>query len=139
MNVKIRENAIAIGDAAEKGDLSENSEYKFALEERDLLQARLIQMNEEMASAQVITTEEVNTDCVDIATKVVFIRETDQLRYEATFLGPWEADVDNACFNYKAPLAQKLMGIKIGEVVEFEHTGANGTYKLTEIHNALAV
>lgn len=138
VNVKIRENAIAIGDAAEKGDLSENSEYKFALEERDLLQARLLQMNEEMASAQIISPEEVTTDSVDIATKAVFIRETDQERYEVTFLGPWEADVDNACFNYKSPLAQKLMGKKIGDVVEFEHTGANGTYKLTEIHNALA-
>ncbi|MCB9867224.1 MAG: hypothetical protein H6816_11410 [Phycisphaerales bacterium] len=48
VNVKIRENAIAIGRAAELGDLSENSEYKFALEERDLLQARLAQMQKEM-------------------------------------------------------------------------------------------
>lgn len=139
VNVKIRENAIAIGDAAEKGDLSENSEYKFALEERDLLRARLLQMNDEMASAQIISPEEVITDMVNIATKAVFIRETDQERYEVTFLGPWEADVDHACFNYKAPLAQKLMGKKVGDVVEFDHTGAKGTYKLTEILNALAV
>ncbi len=48
VNVKMAENARAIGAAAERGDLSENSEYKFALEERDLLRARLAQMNSEI-------------------------------------------------------------------------------------------
>ena len=39
--MKMPENARRIGEAASHGDLSENSEYKFALEERDLLRARV--------------------------------------------------------------------------------------------------
>src|SRR5262249_39611269 len=70
VNVKMRENAIAIGNAAERGDLSENSEYKFALEERDLLRARLAQMNMEMSLARVLEPGELPSEHVSIGHRV---------------------------------------------------------------------
>ena len=48
----MRANAKAIGEAAAHGDLSENSEYRFALEERDLLRARLAQLQGQSAVGQ---------------------------------------------------------------------------------------
>lgn len=138
VNVKMRDNARAIGHAAELGDLSENSEYKFALEERDLLRARLAQMNAEVAMAKVIAAEEVSTDRVGIGTRVVFVRQVDNQRYEMTFVGPWEADAGKGLYNYKAPLCQKLMGKRVGDVVDFDHLGAVGTYTIAEIHNGLS-
>ena len=138
INVKMRENARAIGRAAEHGDLSENSEYKFALEERDLLRARLAQMNQEIAIAKVIDPEEISTDHIGIGTQAVFRRRSDGREYEMSFLGPWEADVAKGVFNYKAPLPQRLMGKRAGDVVEFDHTGAEGEYEIIAVRNALA-
>jgi transcription elongation GreA/GreB family factor len=137
VHVKMRENAIAIGRAAEHGDLSENSEYKFALEERDLLQARLAQMNAELSTARILTPAEVSTERIGVGTRAVFQRTGDGVRYELTFVGPWEADGEKGLINYKAPLAQKLMGKRIGDLVEFEHTGASGQYELVALHNGL--
>jgi transcription elongation GreA/GreB family factor len=137
VNVKMKENAQAIGAAAALGDLSENSEYKFALEERDLLRARLGQMNSELAMAQVITAGEVSTAQIGIGTRVLFIHVGTGQRLEMTFMGPWDADPTKGWINYKAPLSQTLMGKKAGDEVPFEHDGASGTFKVSEIHNAL--
>jgi transcription elongation GreA/GreB family factor len=137
VNVKIRENAVAIGRAAELGDLSENSEYKFALEERDLLRARLAQMNAEVAAAQVLSPGDVPTDYLGVGTKAIFERVTDGERYEMTVLGPWEADAAARWFNYKAPLCRKVLGKRIGDMVEFNHSGAVGIYRLVALENAL--
>lgn len=137
VNVKMRENAIAIGAAAEKGDLSENSEYKFALEERDLLRARLAQMNSEMQAARVFSPDDVPTDRVGIGTRVVMRRTTDGEIYGITFVGPWESDYEKNRINYKAPLARTVLGKRIGDMIEFEHSGATGTYEIIELHNGL--
>jgi transcription elongation GreA/GreB family factor len=130
VNVKMRDNARAIGEAASRGDLSENSEYKFALEERDLLRGRLAQMNAEMEKAQVIEEADVPTDHVGIGTTVETERVADAERYNLTVLSPWEADVEAGIINYQTPLARRILGKKPGEVVEFDHQGASGEYKV---------
>lgn len=138
VNVKMRDNARAIGAAAELGDLSENSEYKFALEERDLLQARLAQMNGELNKARVMSVDDVPTDHVGIGTRAVLKRTTDGVLYEITFVGPWDADSEHRWFNYKAPFAEKVLGKKIGDVIDFDHAGATGSYEIVELHNGVA-
>ncbi|MFQ5591694.1 MAG: GreA/GreB family elongation factor, partial [Phycisphaerae bacterium] len=137
INVKMKENARAIGRAAEHGDLSENSEYKFALEERDLLRGRLAQMNDELQRARVITPQDVPTDHIGIGTKATFERVSDGRRFVMSFVGPWEARGELGLFNYKSPLAQRLMGTRIGDVVSFELSDAQGEYKLVELCPAL--
>jgi transcription elongation factor GreA len=137
VNVKMRDNARAIGAAAERGDLSENSEYKFALEERDLLRARLAQMNSELALAKTLTPGDVPTDRVGIGTRIVFQHVDDGERYEMTIVGAWDADHERNWFNYKAPLSQGVLGKRIGDTVEFHHDAAAGTYRIAELHNAL--
>jgi transcription elongation GreA/GreB family factor len=138
VHVKMKENARAIGRAAAHGDLSENAEYKFALEERDLLRARLAQMNAEVAIARVITSADVPVDHAGVGTKLVFRRVSDGQPYEISLLGPWEADPQQGRFNYRTPLAQKVLGKAVGDTVEFEHTGAVGTYEIVALENALA-
>ncbi len=137
VNVKMKENARAIGAAAEHGDLSENSEYKFALEERDLLRARLAQMNAEVAMARVLSLDDVPTEHVGIGSKVNFRRVDNGHAYQITFVGPWEADASKGWFNYRAPLAQEVLGKRIGDQVEFNHSGVHGTYEIVGIQNGL--
>ncbi len=137
VNVQMKENAKAIGRAAEHGDLSENSEYKFALEERDLLRARLAQMNSELAMARVIPPDDVPTDHVGIGTRVTLKRTTDGERYEVAIVGAWDADGEKRWLNYRAPLAMKLLGLHLGDTVDFDHSAATGTYEITALECAL--
>ena len=87
--------------------------------------------------AKVLSPAEVPTDHVGIGTKVVFKRLTDGEVYEMTFSGPWEADPAKGRINYKAPIAQKVLGARVGDVVEFEHSGATGQYEVVALHNSL--
>lgn len=135
INVKMKENSKAIGDAAEKGDLSENSEYKFALEERDLLRARLALMNAEMAIANVLAVDDVPVDHAGIGTKLIFRRVEDGQSYEISLVGSWDADSERQRINYKTPLAGKLLGKKVGDTIVFDHTGAEGEYEIVALEN----
>jgi len=137
VNVKMKENARAIGRAAEHGDLSENSEYKFALEERDLLRGRLAQMNAEMAAARLLSPDWVPIDHAGIGSKVTLRHVADGSHYVVVILGPWEADPEIGTFSYRTPVAQKMLGKRVGETVDFDHTGAVGTYEIVALGNVL--
>jgi len=135
VNVKMRENARAIGEAAEKGDLSENSEYKFALEERDLLRARLANMQEQMAIARRILPEQVPEDHISVGAKVSFRHVESGDPFQATFLGPFEASAENNIYNYKSPIGQELMGKRIGEQVNLPMANPPGNYEIVAIQS----
>lgn len=134
--VKIPENARAIGEAASRGDLSENSEYKFALEERDLLQARLMQMQGELNLAHILTPAETSTDEASIGTKLTLVSATGD-RCEFTILGPFEANMELGIYNYRAPLCGKVRGMRIGQSIKLDLGNGEQDYRLDSITNAV--
>jgi len=138
VNVKMKENAKAIGDAAAHGDLSENSEYKFALEERDLLRSRVAMIQNELSLARLITASDVSTDAVDIGTRVTLVGVHDGSRKELTILGPFEADMEKAIYNYRAPLCHKLKGLTVTDTVALDLEDQEQEYRVEAITNALA-
>ncbi len=118
VNVKMRENAKAIGAAAELGDLSENSEYKFALEERDLLRARVAQIQSEISIAKIMEAEDLPEDHVGIGHRVrLDPASSSGDPIELTILGPWESDLARRIFSYQTPLARRVLGKKIGDAI----------------------
>lgn len=136
VNVKMRENAIRIGDAASMGDLSENSEYKFALEERDLLRGRLATLNNELSIAQVVQPDEVPTDYVGVGSRVLTRGLTGDERW-VLFVGPFESDAERDAFNYRAPLGQKFMGVKVGSSLLANFGNGEQEYEVLAIENGL--
>jgi len=138
VNVKMRDNARAIGEAAAHGDLSENSEYKFALEERDLLRARLKQLNDEVSIARVIKPDRVATDHVNIGQQVRLCPTNGGDPVVMTLAGAGESDTAAGVYFYKSPLAQSILGKKIGEAVTLSLSGEEAEYRVERIDNALA-
>jgi transcription elongation GreA/GreB family factor len=137
VNVKIPENAKAIGEAAAHGDLSENSEFRFALEERDLLQARLLRMQEERSRVRLLTANDIDTSAVNVGTKVTLVPTTGGQSRALTIIGPWEADMDKRIYNYRAPLCVRLKGLAIGDAVKLDLDGGECEYRIQAIENAL--
>ncbi len=62
--VRRREVAERIKEAREFGDISENSEYDDAKNEQAMLETRILQLEENLRSASVVTLEDVDTDVV---------------------------------------------------------------------------
>jgi transcription elongation GreA/GreB family factor len=135
--VTMLENARAIGTAAEHGDLSENSEWKFAMEEREMLQARAKKMQDELAKARVLEPGSVRTDHITVGSRARLVRDADGHQLTLTFLGPWESDVENFVYSYKTQLAQDLMGRKIGDSVEIKLDGHEGTYRVEALESGV--
>ena len=128
VEVKLPANARAIGQAARLGDLSDNSEWQSAIEEKRRLQGRAAQMQNELARARVLRPEDVPEGTVGVGSRVVVRRVADGERFELTFLGPWESDVDNRIYSYRTPLALALMGRSPGQAVTMKVDGAEGEY-----------
>jgi transcription elongation GreA/GreB family factor len=138
VNVKMPENARRIGEAASHGDLSENSEYKFALEERDLLRARVAAINDELSRARTLAPQDVSTDRVGIGSRVTLRSLADGRERVMTFLGPFETDVERNFFSYRAPIAQRLMGRRVGDRVAITVDARDTEFEIVALGNALA-
>ncbi|MCK4341318.1 MAG: GreA/GreB family elongation factor [Phycisphaerae bacterium] len=138
VNVKMRENAQRIGEAASHGDLSENAEYKFALEERDLLRARLAVINDELSRARTLTAQDVPEDYVGIGSRVTLRQVEDGRERVMTFLGSFDVDVEKDIYSYLAPVSQKLMGCRVGERVLVTFDKRDLELEVVAIANALA-
>jgi len=117
VDVKIPENAQAIGAAASLGDLSENSEWESAMEEQRNLTGRAQEMDGEISSAKLIEDQQIPDDTVAPGQKITLVEEGSGKTLEYRLLGPWDA-TDEQTINYRAPLAKGLLGKSIGEVGE---------------------
>jgi transcription elongation factor GreA len=133
VEIRMLENARAIGAAAEHGDLSENSEWKFAIEERDMLRARAAKLQEEITMARVLRPEAITTQTVGIGSSVTLRHEGNGQQVTLTFLGPWDSDVTKGLFSYQTPLGQDLMGKQIGDTVHIKMESIEGQYIIEKI------
>jgi len=123
MNVEMPANAKAIGRAASYGDLSENSEYKFALEERDLLRARLARVNQDLSIARMMTLDEVDTSQVSIFSTVELTPTDGGPAVRIHIVSPWDSNAAERRFNYKAPMSQAVLGKHVGDVIRMAFDG----------------
>jgi len=136
-NVKIPENARAIGAAAALGDLSENAEFTAALEERDRLVARADRLKKELERARPLEGVEVPSDRVAPGTRVTLRHVETGAGERYTLLGPYDVDVEAGVISYTASLARGLLGRSVGDEVVVELPGVKARYAVEAIERAI--
>jgi transcription elongation GreA/GreB family factor len=116
---KIPTNKIAVGIARDQGDLRENSEYKMARQDQDMLLARKAQIEKDLARMRVVDFASVGNDTVAIGSVVTLI---DGKNRKATYaiLGAWDSNPERRMLAYLTPMGQILLGKKVGETVEID-------------------
>lgn len=130
---QILANSRAIGAAAELGDLSENSEWKYAVEERTKLQGRQAKIQDDLTKARVMHPEETSTDIVNIGTKVTLRRASGDGRMDVSILGPWDTDLPRRRYSYQTAMAQSLLGKSTGDSVTLRLEGDEAEYEIVNI------
>ena len=108
----------AIAEARDKGDLSENSEYDAAKEAQAHLEDKINQMKLAIQEAKIIDVSRLSTDTVQILTKVEMTNLTTKAKMSYTIVSENEADLRAGKISIKTPIAQGLLGKKVGEEVE---------------------
>lgn len=107
-----------IAEARDKGDLSENSEYDAAKEAQGMLEMKINQLKAVINDAKIIDTSKLNTDTVQILTKVEMKNVKNGMKMAYTIVSESEANLREGKISVNTPIAQGLLGKKVGDVVE---------------------
>ena len=108
----------AIGEARDKGDLSENAEYESAREAQGLLELQISKLQNLVANARVIDESQIGTDRVQMLNKVKVKNLTANQIMEFTLVGESEADFMNGKLAATTPIGKALMGHSKGDIVD---------------------
>ncbi len=117
---KIPANSQAIEAARELGDLRENAEYQMAKDEQKILLARQSELQTDLMRAKPTDFSDAPIDGVGIGSIVELSDINSGEKQKYTILGAWDGDPDNNILSYLTPLGQKLLGKKVGDLVETE-------------------
>ncbi len=120
IHIEMPANSRDIGEAQEKGDLRENSEYKAAMEKQSQLQAEISKISKELQRVQMIRPSDVRSDVVSIGARVLIQASENNEKKEYIILGPWDADPNQNIISYESPLARVLLGKKLNEKAQLE-------------------
>lgn len=128
----------ALRTAAALGDLSENSEYKYARERQDYVRARIRQLQQQLAKLSSIDLSRLPTDRASYGSTLV-LRDLDR-DAEITYrlVTPEEADYEKGLISTSSPIGKSLLNKEEGDEVKVQTP--NGTrlfeiVKLTTIHD----
>ncbi len=115
-----QEAAAAIGEAREKGDLSENAEYDAAKEAQGLLELKISQLEAVVANTRVIKEEDLDTSKVVVLSTVQVKQVNTGKEFVYTLVSQSEADLRAKKISVDSPIGQGLLGKKIGEIAHIQ-------------------
>lgn len=125
---------LAIKEAREKGDLSENAEYEAARERQGFIEGRIIELEGKLASLQII-----DPMAVDAGGRIVFgatveledLTAAERVKYQ--IVGDDEADIKSGLISVSSPIARALIGKMEGDVVEVAAPGGRREYEILDV------
>lgn len=117
----------AIGEARDKGDLSENAEYDAAKEAQGLLEMKISKMEETVANARLIDESQLDTSKVLVLSTVKLKNQTNGMEMQYTLVAESEADLKTGKISVNSPIGKGLLGKSVGDVAQI--TVPNGTLK----------
>ncbi|WP_421917996.1 transcription elongation factor GreA [Marinifilum sp.] len=122
-----------IGEAIDKGDLSENAEYDAAKEAQGLLEAKIAQLRGVIANSRVIDETKIDTSKVQMMNKVTIKNQKNGAVMTYTLVSESEADLKKGKLSINTPIAKGLIGKKVGDVVDIQVPNGIIPFEIVEI------
>ena len=107
-----------IGEARDKGDLSENAEYDAAKEAQGMLEMKISKLEEIMANARLIDESQLDLSKVLVLSKVKIKNLNNKTEMNYTLVAESEADLKSGKISVNSPIGKGLLGKKVGEIAE---------------------
>ena len=121
-------NIIAIKDAKDQGDLSENSEYDAAKAEEVKINQRIAELENQLKNAVIIDETVLTTETVQLGLYVTILDKTYNETETYQIVSSLVDDVLLKKLSDTSPIGKALLGKKVGDIVTFE-----GAKQKTEI------
>jgi transcription elongation factor GreA len=120
----------AIAEARAHGDLSENAEYHAAREKQGMTEARINDLENKLATAEVIDPP-TSGDRITFGS-TVRLEDEDGKAVVYWIVGSEEAEPARGRISVLAPLARTLIGKKVGDTVTAQLPGSKKTFEILE-------
>ena len=109
-----------IAEARDKGDLSENAEYDAAKEAQGILEAKIAKLEGQLNQARVLDETELDTSSVHLLTKVTIRNTENDMQLTYSIVPELEANLLEKKISVESPIAQGLLGKKVGEIAKIQ-------------------
>ena len=107
-----------IADARDKGDLSENAEYAAAKEAQGMLELRISKLEDIVTRSRILDETKLDASSVRLLSKVKIKNQTNNSVMEYLIVPESEANFKLGKIAVNSPIAQGLIGKKVGDIVK---------------------
>ncbi len=122
-----------IAEARDKGDLSENAEYDAAKEAQGMLEGKIAQLKSLIATARVIDESAISTDEIQIMNRVTIKNLKTKKDMTYMLVSESEADLKSGKIAVNTPIAQGLLGKKVGDKVDIQVPSGMLSFEVLDI------
>ena len=123
----------AIGEARDKGDLSENAEYDAAKEAQGMLEMKISKLEDTLAGARVIDESQMDTSKALVLSTVKIKNQTNGMEITYTLVADGEADLASGKISVNSPIGKGLLGKSVGEIAEVQVPNGVMKFDILEI------
>ena len=122
-----------IGEAKAYGDLSENSEYDAAKTKEAQLETRIMELENKIKYAKIISEDSLSTKYVQVGSLVKIYDSEFEEEIEYRIMGEEESDPLNGKISNTSPVGKALLGKKVGDKVMVQTPGGECEYEILKI------
>lgn len=122
-----------IGEARDKGDLSENAEYDAAKEAQGLLELKISKLQQTVRDARILDESKMDMTKVLLLSKIKIKNLKNDATLVYTLVPESEADLKNGKLSVTSPISKGLLGKKVGDVVDVQVPAGIIPFEIIEI------
>ncbi|HTA84230.1 MAG TPA: transcription elongation factor GreA [Bacteroidia bacterium] len=123
-----------IAEARDKGDLSENAEYHAAKEAQGMLELKISKMEEILNNAKVVDKSQLDASKVLILSKVKIRNTANGAEMNYMIVAENEANFKEGKISVNSPVAQALLGKKVGGKAKVKTPAGEMTFEILEVN-----
>lgn len=109
-----------IAEARDKGDLSENAEYSAAKEAQGMLEMKISKLSDIVVRSRIIDESKIDISSVQILNRVKIKNKSTNTVMEYQLVPESEADLKHGKIAVSSPIAQGLIGKKVGDIAQIK-------------------
>ena len=118
---------------ADEANLAENAEYQAATADQAINEARIAELEDQLARADIIDVSKLSGDTVTFGATVTLIDADNDEEKVWQIVGEPEADARHGRISVRSPLARALIGKARGEQVDVDAPGGGKAYKIQNV------
>jgi transcription elongation factor GreA len=122
-----------IGEARDKGDLSENAEYDAAKEAQGILEMKISKLEAIIANARIVDETNIDNSKVFILSNVKIRNVANKAEMTYTLVAENEADLKAKKISVDSPIGKGLLGKVVGDIADVQTPNGIIKFEIIEI------